>query len=411
MRGWIPILQEEEKLQESGLRNLPAIEKVKFLAIIKGTRRYRPSDDDDEDRDLQQQSRSPENEEPQQRRGGIIKGTRSPSSADFSLTTGLISKSLPQKTHSRILKAAQASLIEKQRKEKLFQEENVFGDISDFPEAPKAGRNQPPEFQPVSFQATEKGEGPRNVVMIPSSDRQYHSMNDTEEPPDDIEFQVDQPVTRLHVDVDGIVAEAEQKGREKAQKIIEHAQDEAKKLIDQAKIYGESAKQESQREGFKLGKEEGYKAALEEFVKYMDEAKSLITQLVREREQVLNSVEPELARLSVSIAEKIIGEELQINRDTVLNIIKNAMQKVKSSEEVTIKVNPDDLDYVNENKDVFSRLVEGLKNLEVTSDPRVDRGGCMIETNLGSADARVSTQLEAIELAFKSVTESSGFNT
>ena len=380
------------------------------MAIIKGTRRYRPSDDDDEDRGYQQQGR-PENEEPPQRRGGIIKGTRGTSSADFSLATGLISKSLPQKTHSKILKAAQASLIEKQRKEKLFQEENIFGDISDFPEAPKSAREKPPEFQPVSFQATEQGEGPRNVVMIPSSDRQYHTMNETEEPPDDIEFQVDQPAMRPQVDVDGIVAEAEQKGREKAQKIIEHAQDEAKKLIDQAKIYGESAKQESQREGFKLGKEEGYKAALEEFVKYMDEAKNLLTQLVREREQVLNSAEPELARLSVSIAEKIIGEEMQVNKDTVLNIVKSAMQKVKSSEEVTLKVNPDDLDYVNENKEVFSRLVEGLKNLEVISDPRVDRGGCMIETNLGSADARVSTQLEAIELAFKSVTESSGFNT
>lgn len=383
---------------------------MKFLAIIKGTKRYRPSDDDDGERGYQQQDRT-DSEEPFQKRGGIIKGTRGPSTVDFSLNTGLISKSLPQKTHSKILKAAQASLMEKQRKEKLFQEEHIFGDISDFPDGPKTEELKVREFQPVSFQPTDKGDGPRNVVMIPSSDRQFHSMTEeSDEPSPDGEFKVDQPVSRPHVDVDGIVAEAEQKGREKAQKIIEHAQDEAKKLIDQAKIYGESAKQESQREGFKLGKEEGYKAGLEEFVKYMDEAKNLITQLVREREQVLNIVEPELARLSVSIARKIIGEELQINRDTVLNIVKSAMQKVKSSEEVTIKVNPDDLDYVNENKDVFSRLVEGLKSLEITSDPRVDRGGCMIETNLGSADARVSTQLEAIELAFKSVSESSGFN-
>jgi len=379
------------------------------LAIIKGTRKYRPSDDDEEERGLQQQIK-PDTEEPAQRRGGIIKGTRGPSTTDFSLGTGLISKSLPQKTHSKILKAAQASILEKQRKEKLFQEENIFGDISDFPEGPKSGSLKTAEFQPVSFQPADKGEGPRNVVMIPSSDRQFHSMNDNEEPPEDTEFQVDQPAIRPHVDVDGIIAEAEQKGREKAQKIIEHAQDEAKKLIDQAKIYGESAKQESQREGFKLGKEEGYKVALEEFVRYMDEAKNLITQLVREREKVLSTVEPELARLSVSIAEKIIGEEMQINRDTVINIVRNAMQKVKSSEEVTIKVNPDDLDYVTENREVFTRLVEGLKSLDIVSDSRVDRGGCMIETNLGSADARVATQLEVIELAFKSVRESSGFN-
>ena len=381
------------------------------MALIKGSRRYRPPEDDDGGGRRQQQGQQqsqgrPEREEPPQRRGGLIKGSRSSSVKDFSLGTGF----LPKKSKSRILKASYATMIEKQQEEKQFQDDNIFGDVSDFPDAPKTQRLSEADFQPVTFQATEDGDGPKNVVMIPSSDRQYEAMTaPPDEPLEDTEFQVEQFQPMPNVDVEAIIAEAEQKGREKAQKIIEHAQAEAKKLIDQAKIYGESAKQEAHNEGFKLGKEDGYKAAFEEFIKYMDEAKNLITQLVRERERVLGTVEPELAKLSVSIAEKIIGEELATSQDAVVKIVKSAMQKVKSSEEVTIKVSPDDLDYVRENRDVFTRLVEGLKNLEIVSDPRVDKGGCMIETNLGSADARVRTQLETIELAFKNVSEASGY--
>jgi len=306
------------------------------------------------------------------------------------------------KARGKILKAAWASLLQKQSEQKKREREQIFGDASDFPEEHPGQEKEPePEFQPMTFMSRKSGKGPATVVMIPASDSQMEELEENVEFGEGSEFQVAQSPMVPAVDVEAIIAEAEQKGREKAQKIIEHAQAEAKKLIDQAKIYGETAKQEAHAEGLKLGKEDGYKAGLEEFSSYMNEAKNLFTQLVREREQVLSGIEPELARLSISIAEKIIGSELDINQDAVINIIRNAMSKIKSREEVTIKVSPDDLDYVRENKDVFARMVEGLKNLEIISDPRVDRGGCMIETNLGNADARITTQLSTLELAFK----------
>lgn len=305
----------------------------------------------------------------------------------------------------KILKAAALEALQEQKKKEQARIHEIFGDTSDLFEEQAEPEVQEPEFQPVAFQSQENHEqGPRNVVMIPTRDAPVQEEDD--EFLDNADFEVQEPQHRMmpSVDVEALIAEAEQKGREKAQKIIEHAQAEAKKLIDQAKIYGETAKQEAHREGFELGKEDGYKAGLEEFGAYMNEAKNLFTQIAREREQVLGIVEPQLAELAMDIARKIIGEELQVNPDVVINVTGQALTKVKAQEEVIIKVNPEELDYVKENRDVFVKLVEGLKNLEIVSDPRVDKGGCMIETSLGSADGRIKTQLAAIELAFKNLT-------
>jgi flagellar assembly protein FliH len=350
-------------------------------------------------------------EEPFVKRSGLIKGKTSPSSAGFQQArpTQFLSDSSampsfskpaePQKKRGKILKAGWASSPGIEKKD-VF--EDIFGDASDFPEAP-----EPIRFEDHSFM---KAEDPGFATHVP----QDHSRNIKipsgaqagrhDEMAEAGDFRVSQAEQISSVDVEAIIAEAEQKAREKAERIIEHAQGEAKKLLEQAKVYGETARQESQKEGFKLGKEDGYKAGLQEFTGYMEEAKNLFTQLLRERESFFTSVEPELAKLSLAIASKIIGDEIDSNKDTVVAIIKNALSSIKSREQVTIKVNPEDAEYVRQNKDVFAKMVEGAKEFDIASDPRVDKGGCMIETDLGTTDARITVQMSAIEMAFRTLT-------
>ncbi len=341
------------------------------MAIIKGSK-YRSSGDDF--------SRKKGHKEEQARKGGLIKARKT----SFLSPSASAKRSSPSAARrGKILKAKWTAILKDATKEE-----------------------KKSEFVPASFVTQPGGiDGrgtPKNVVMIPSKDVPPKA----EEPKEEADFKVEEPEPTPNVDVEAIIAEAEQKGRERAAKIIEHAQAEAKKLIEQAKIYGETAKAEAHQEGFKQGKEDGYKAGLAEFTALMEEAKNLFNQLINERRKILESIEPELAKLSISIAEKIIGEEIKTNPDVVISVVRQAMSKLKSREEVTIKVNPDDLDHVRANRDVFATLVEGVKELEIIADPRVDRGGCLIETNLGNTDARIKTQLAAIELAFKNVSGS-----
>ena len=43
------------------------------------------------------------------------------------------------------------------------------------------------------------------------------------------------------------------------------------------------------------------------------------------------------------------------------------------------------------------RMVENVKSVTVVEDSSVDKGGCVIETDFGQIDARISSQLHEIE--------------
>ena len=194
-----------------------------------------------------------------------------------------------------------------------------------------------------------------------------------------------------------IIEEAEKK----AEEIIKKARAEAKKLIEETKLYSQSAFSQAERDGFVKGKEDGFEAGREEMSNHIKEAKNVLEQATKERDLLIRTIEPEMAKLAIRIAEKIIQTQVELNQDIVINMIRASLDKVKQREEVIIKVNQADLDYVKDRKDIFAKMIEGLKSLEIIVDPGVERGGCIIETNLGNVDARIAVQIHTLELAFE----------
>lgn len=202
-----------------------------------------------------------------------------------------------------------------------------------------------------------------------------------------------------------------EEARQQAAELVERARQEAKKLLEESRLYCQSAHTQARREGFEVGREEGVDAVREEYRAYFDEARNVLGQMVSERDRILSQAETEIARLSVKVAERIISCEVTTNHEVVVNMVKTALERVKDREQVSIRVNPQDYEVVRSKREVFAALVEGLRNLEIAQDPRVERGGCVIETNLGNVDARVSTQLAALELAFRGVDRQDGPDT
>lgn len=196
-----------------------------------------------------------------------------------------------------------------------------------------------------------------------------------------------------------IIEEAERKAAE----IVKKGQQEAKKLIEESKLYCQTAFSQAEREGFIKGKEEGFEAGREEMATLIQEARKVLEQTIKQRQMILKSIEPEVAKLSISIAERIIQSQVSINQDIVLNLVRSALEKLKDREDVVIKVSPDDLEHVRSKKATFGRLVQGVKTFDIVGDAGVERGGCIIETNLGNVDAMISTQLAAVQVAFEEV--------
>ena len=70
---------------------------------------------------------------------------------------------------------------------------------------------------------------------------------------------------------------------------------------------------------------------------------------------------------------------------------------MKSKADVVIRVNLADLQMATEHTREILEKIEKVGKITVMEDSTVDRGGCIIETDFGQIDARISAQLKEIE--------------
>lgn len=149
------------------------------------------------------------------------------------------------------------------------------------------------------------------------------------------------------------------------------------------------------------GLAEGMRVAEEAYQAKLARLEALIEQVRAERSEFFARIEPEVVRLAVAIAEKVIQQELETRPEVVVEMVRAAMARLRDREVLRISLNPRDLERVREAKDDLVGAVDGVKKIDVIEDRRVDPGGCVIESPNGTLDARVRTQIEEIERALE----------
>jgi len=146
---------------------------------------------------------------------------------------------------------------------------------------------------------------------------------------------------------------------------------------------------EFEREAGLLHGEEAYRARLARL-------DALADSLQRERQEFFDRIEPEVVRLSISIAEKILARELELRPNAVVDMVRSAVKRLRDREQLRVSVNPRDFEQVRSARDDLIGAIDGVRTLEVVEDRRVDAGGCVIESQNGTLDARVKTQLDQL---------------
>lgn len=238
----------------------------------------------------------------------------------------------------------------------------------------QAAMQAPPPAGEVAFEAAEAAPPPPQPTVVPSAPAG---------PP------IDQQ----------LLEEAKRRG----EAIVRQAQIDAKKLLEESRIHCQSALQQAERDGFELGRQKGMEASQNEMGAMFGVLRQMLAEFVHGRELALRSSEGEIGRLAMKIAERVTQTMVTTNPEVIKNQVAAALERVKDREHINVRVNPQDIDVVRARKDTFFKLLEGPKTFEISADPKVDRGGVIIETNLGNVDARINTQLQALNLAFVDV--------
>jgi flagellar assembly protein FliH len=183
----------------------------------------------------------------------------------------------------------------------------------------------------------------------------------------------------------------------KTEELVDFAKNEAEQIVKKAMEESEQIREHAKESGL----EEARRVAEETASDKVKEALETLNQAVIERKKIVKDAEAEILRLALKVAEQIIKSEVSLHRDVSLNIVSDAISRVNDREQVIVKVNREDLEHIKKYKDKIGSIIDGIKSLSIVEDSMVEPGGCVIETNLGYIDARISTKLSAIEEAFR----------
>jgi type III secretion protein L len=175
--------------------------------------------------------------------------------------------------------------------------------------------------------------------------------------------------------------------RSEAIAIRERAEAEAAEIREQAQKDAEVLKAEAHDQGYKEGCDKG--AA---------ELSQAVAQSSRRLAQIEEQAIAQLRDLALIIARKVLGCELEMHPEVVINIIKQALSdKARQRRELVLRVNPDDLAVVREHRSDLLEVLSRAKEIAIREDPNVARFGVIIETDAGIIDAQLETQLAVFE--------------
>jgi len=102
-----------------------------------------------------------------------------------------------------------------------------------------------------------------------------------------------------------------------------------------------------------------------------------------------------VAALAVVVARQIIAREVSIEKDLVANLVRRALTEFPIDQGVRIRVHPLDLSVLTANAPAAGDgAITGNRDASWVADPRISRGGCLIEGRDRIVDGRVDTALE-----------------
>ena len=150
----------------------------------------------------------------------------------------------------------------------------------------------------------------------------------------------------------------------------------------------------------------------EEFeIRVSDERKKTTLKVIVQLESLMENIRKEFSnlqqrseeiviRFTLAVAEQILRREVILDDTVVLQQIKEGLRRVLGVDHIKVRVNPIDEAMVREHRASVASGSDSLRDMLIEADEKVERGGCILESDSGNVDVRISTQLKKIEVCF-----------
>ena len=172
----------------------------------------------------------------------------------------------------------------------------------------------------------------------------------------------------------------------------------------------EESIQAREREAYQRGRQE----AEEQSAKRLDQVRHELTESQEARavelmaelnrtvtgqlSEMFKALEKHVVMLAAESAIRLTSG-LPISADLIEAHVREAMSLVEQETEVAIRLHPEDLALLEQHRSALLNRGDTTPVLRFRGDPKVGRGGCILETKFGELDARRETKIELLKRA------------
>lgn len=160
-----------------------------------------------------------------------------------------------------------------------------------------------------------------------------------------------------------------------------------------------AAVEEEVRASYERGRRDAEQAMSEQLFQQRNELHQLMSgvldSLRKCPDQVIHDTESTLVTLALSVAQKLVAG-FPIAPGMVEAAVRDALSQVEGTAQFTVRLHPEDLALLQTSE---SPLLsgDGVREFRFLASPDVTRGGCMVQTQFGTVDARRETKFDLLQ--------------
>lgn len=178
-----------------------------------------------------------------------------------------------------------------------------------------------------------------------------------------------------------------------AEMMQQQAEERAERIVTEALAQADAIEREAQERGLAACAATVTADTAQAVEPLRQRLTQTLDELTRLRATIALRAEQDLVRLSLEIAKKIVRREVTLDHEIALTLARVALARIHNRAVATIHLHPEDYSFVALHRDKF----DGNCSIELAEDRSIERGGCLVSTEMGDIDARIENQFAEIE--------------
>lgn len=169
-----------------------------------------------------------------------------------------------------------------------------------------------------------------------------------------------------------------------------------KRVLEVLKEVQEKAYKEAYDLGLKDGEKKAYEDSNQDITRALQSLESVISKIAEMKRLLFVENEKHLMETIFRLAEVIAIKEITQDKESVMSVLQKALEVASNEEEIVVRMNHGDLDFINSVKGASGDPFEKFSKVKVEAGKKMLQGGCVIDTNFGIVDASVETRVKKL---------------